>query len=41
MEAIPFYCGYGDSTCHGNHYDCFVHESRKNGSIVWEGHGTC
>ncbi|SFA49724.1 Protein of unknown function with PCYCGC motif-containing protein [Parageobacillus thermantarcticus] len=40
LEYIPCYCGCGESANHQNNYDCFVHETRKDGSIVWDDHAT-
>src|SRR3954469_6397853 len=40
LENIPCYCGCGDSVNHKNNYDCFVNESKENGAIVWDDHGT-
>ncbi|MGP4062789.1 PCYCGC motif-containing (lipo)protein [Halobacillus sp. H74] len=40
LENIPCYCGCGESVGHRDNYDCFVHENKKDGSIVWDDHGT-
>ncbi|RXZ02156.1 PCYCGC motif-containing (lipo)protein [Fictibacillus sp. S7] len=40
LEKIPCYCGCGESVNHKNNYDCFVHENKNGGSIVWDDHGT-
>ncbi|SFE79466.1 Protein of unknown function with PCYCGC motif-containing protein [Bacillus sp. OV194] len=40
LEKIPCYCGCGEEANHKNNYDCFVHENKKNGAIVWDDHGT-
>lgn len=40
LESIPCYCGCGESADHKNNYDCFVAENKKDGSIVWDDHGT-
>lgn len=40
LESIPCYCGCSISANHRDNYDCFVHENRKDGSIVWDDHGT-
>lgn len=40
LENIPCYCGCGDSAGHRDNYDCFVHENKEDGSIVWDDHGT-
>ncbi len=40
LEKIPCYCGCGESANHKNNYDCFIHENKKNGEVVWDDHGT-
>lgn len=40
LESMPCYCGCSDSANHKDNYDCFVHENKKDGSIVWDDHGT-
>ncbi|MDQ0217968.1 hypothetical protein ELQ35_00515 [Peribacillus cavernae] len=40
LESIPCYCGCSESAAHRNNYDCFIHENKKNGAIVWDDHGT-
>lgn len=40
LENIPCYCGCGETANHTSSYDCFVHENKENGSIVWDDHGT-
>lgn len=40
LEWIPCYCGCGESAGHRNALNCFVAETRENGSIVWDDHGT-
>ncbi|UOQ91636.1 PCYCGC domain-containing protein [Halobacillus shinanisalinarum] len=40
LEQIPCYCGCGDSVGHKNNYDCFIHENKESGAIVWDDHGT-
>jgi hypothetical protein len=40
LENIPCYCGCGTSANHQNNYDCFVHENKQNGAVVWDDHGT-
>ncbi|WP_433750814.1 PCYCGC motif-containing (lipo)protein [Falsibacillus pallidus] len=40
LEKIPCYCGCGESVGHMNNYDCYIHENRKDGSVVWDDHGT-
>ncbi|MGQ3378108.1 PCYCGC motif-containing (lipo)protein [Priestia endophytica] len=40
LEQIPCYCGCGESAGHKNNYDCFVHENKIDGKVVWDDHGT-
>ncbi|MCP3029379.1 PCYCGC domain-containing protein [Halobacillus sp. A5] len=40
LENIPCYCGCGETAGHRDNYDCFVHESREDESLVWDDHGT-
>ncbi|KHE72795.1 PCYCGC motif-containing (lipo)protein [Halobacillus sp. BBL2006] len=40
LENIPCYCGCGDSVGHRSNYDCFIHENKQDGSIVWDDHAT-
>lgn len=40
LESIPCYCGCGESAGHTSSYDCFVHENKENGAVVWDDHGT-
>lgn len=40
LEKIPCYCGCGEKANHKNNYDCFVHENKENGAVVWDDHGT-
>lgn len=40
LEKMPCYCGCGDSVGHKDNYDCFVHENKENGAVVWDDHGT-
>ncbi|CAH0347368.1 PCYCGC domain-containing protein [Bacillus sp. CECT 9360] len=40
LEHIPCYCGCSESAGHRDNYDCFIHENKKNGAIVWDDHGT-
>jgi hypothetical protein len=40
LENIPCYCGCGTSAGHKSSYDCFVHEKKEDGSLVWDDHGT-
>ncbi|WP_412768026.1 PCYCGC motif-containing (lipo)protein [Halobacillus yeomjeoni] len=40
LDHIPCYCGCGDSVGHRSNYDCFVHDNRENGAVVWDDHAT-
>ncbi|MFC3885174.1 PCYCGC motif-containing (lipo)protein [Bacillus songklensis] len=40
LENIPCYCGCGESAGHTSNYDCFVHDNKENGAVVWDDHGT-
>ncbi|WP_429902800.1 PCYCGC motif-containing (lipo)protein [Geobacillus stearothermophilus] len=40
LENIPCYCGCGQSAGHKNNYDCFVYETKQDGSVVWDDHAT-
>ncbi|RFU66465.1 hypothetical protein D0469_17710 [Peribacillus saganii] len=40
LENIPCYCGCGESVGHRDNYDCFIHENKENGAVVWDDHGT-
>ncbi|PLT34956.1 PCYCGC motif-containing (lipo)protein [Bacillus sp. V5-8f] len=40
LEHIPCYCGCNDSAGHRDNYDCFIHENKNNGAVVWDDHGT-
>jgi hypothetical protein len=40
LEWIPCYCGCGESAGHKSNLNCFIQEKRKDGTIVWDDHGT-
>ncbi|KXH80890.1 PCYCGC motif-containing (lipo)protein [Sporosarcina sp. HYO08] len=40
LDHMPCYCGCGDSAGHLNNKNCFIHEVREDGSVVWDDHGT-
>lgn len=40
LEYIPCYCGCAESGNHQNALNCFVFESKENGEVVWDDHGT-
>ncbi|WP_391204988.1 PCYCGC motif-containing (lipo)protein [Psychrobacillus sp. L4] len=40
LKWMPCYCGCGDSAGHVSNFNCFVHEIKENGEVVWDDHGT-
>jgi len=40
IKWMPCYCGCGESAGHGSNLNCFIDEVRKDGSVVWDDHGT-
>lgn len=40
LKWIPCYCGCGESAGHRSNLNCFIAETREDGSIVWDDHGT-
>lgn len=40
LKYMPCYCGCADSADHDSNLNCFVDEIRKDGSVVWDDHGT-
>ncbi len=40
IEWMPCYCGCGESAGHGSNMNCFIDKIRKDGSVVWDDHGT-
>lgn len=40
LQWIPCYCGCGESAGHRNNLNCFIHEIREDGTVVWDDHGT-
>lgn len=40
VESMPCYCGCGDSVGHNSNYNCFIHENKEDGTVVWDDHGT-
>ncbi len=40
IEWMPCYCGCGESAGYGSNINCFIDEVRKDGSVVWDDHGT-
>lgn len=40
LQYIPCYCGCGEFAGHKSNLNCFVAKVGKDGSIVWDDHGT-
>ncbi|MBW5447832.1 hypothetical protein GE107_17400 [Cohnella sp. CFH 77786] len=40
LQWIPCYCGCGESAGHKSNLNCFIHEVREDGTVVWDDHGT-
>lgn len=40
LQWIPCYCGCGESAGHKSNLNCFIHEVKPDGSVVWDDHGT-
>ncbi len=40
LQRIPCYCGCGETAGHRSNLNCFIHEIREDGSVVWDDHGT-
>ena len=40
LQWIPCYCGCGETAGHRNNLNCFIHEMREDGTVVWDDHGT-
>lgn len=40
LQWIPCYCGCGESVGHQSNKNCFIKEIQKDGSVVWDDHGT-
>ncbi|HJV44913.1 MAG TPA: PCYCGC motif-containing (lipo)protein [Bacillota bacterium] len=40
LQYMPCYCGCGESVGHMSNLDCFIHETKQDGSLVWDSHGT-
>lgn len=40
LQWIPCYCGCGESAGHRSNLNCFIAETREDGSILWDDHGT-
>ncbi|TYP77900.1 PCYCGC motif-containing (lipo)protein [Paenibacillus methanolicus] len=40
LAYIPCYCGCGDSAGHRSNLECFINETKPDGSVTWDDHGT-
>jgi hypothetical protein len=40
LQWIPCYCGCAESAGHKSNMNCFVKKINKDGSVVWDDHGT-
>lgn len=40
IQWIPCYCGCAESAGHQSNENCFIKEVNKDGSVVWDDHGT-
>ncbi|MCR8630502.1 MULTISPECIES: PCYCGC domain-containing protein [Paenibacillus] len=40
LQWMPCYCGCGESVGHQSNKNCFIKEVNKDGSVVWDDHGT-
>lgn len=40
LPYMPCYCGCADSADHKSNLNCFIHEVKEDGSVVWDDHGT-
>lgn len=40
LQYIPCYCGCGESVGHKSNLECFIHETKPDGTLVWDSHGT-
>lgn len=41
LSGMPCYCGCMESSAgHKSNMNCFVHEVKEDGSVVWDDHGT-
>ncbi len=40
LQYIPCYCGCGESVNHKSNLECFIHEMKPDGTMVWDSHGT-
>lgn len=40
LQWIPCYCGCADSAGHKSNLNCFIAQTKEDGSIVWDDHGT-
>lgn len=40
LSTMPCYCGCMESVGHKSNLNCFIHEMREDGSVIWDDHGT-
>ncbi|HEU4963219.1 MAG TPA: PCYCGC motif-containing (lipo)protein [Bacilli bacterium] len=40
LQYIPCYCGCGEHAGHKSNAECFIHETKDDGTIQWDDHGT-
>lgn len=40
LKWMPCYCGCAESANHKSNLNCFIKEVKKDGSVVWDDHGT-
>ncbi|MCG0314827.1 MAG: PCYCGC domain-containing protein [Calditerricola sp.] len=40
LRWMPCTCGCGPSAGHRSNLDCFIHEIRPDGSVIWDDHAT-
>lgn len=40
LKSIPCYCGCGEEAGHLHNGNCFIKEINKDGSVMWDDHGT-
>jgi hypothetical protein len=40
LKWMPCYCGCAESADHKSNLNCFIKEVKKDGTVVWDDHGT-
>jgi hypothetical protein len=40
LQWIPCYCGCGQNAGHKSNMNCFIHDVKDDGTVVWDDHGT-